>query len=170
MPCCAWTMLAKRGQLGSTRGRCAKHAHRAVEIGYHSAATQLAVLRGSPVENELVDMKRGEDEHLQTMDRLLLEHRARPSALLPLWNLAGYALGTCRSAGRPLQSEGTLLQLCCRCCGRSSRLLGCAMLQQRAASDDAAAYNHSSLQSIQELGRRCWVRKPPWPAPWRWRR
>jgi len=34
-----------------------------------------------------------EKEHLAAFNRLLPKHRARPSALLPLWNIAGFALG-----------------------------------------------------------------------------
>ena len=32
-------------------------------------------------------------EHLQTFDSLLVEHRVRPTALQPVWHLAGFALG-----------------------------------------------------------------------------
>jgi ubiquinone biosynthesis monooxygenase Coq7 len=34
-----------------------------------------------------------EKVHLATFDRLLPQYRARPTALLPLWHLAGFALG-----------------------------------------------------------------------------
>ena len=34
-----------------------------------------------------------EKEHLAAFKRLIPKHRARPSALLPIWNVAGYALG-----------------------------------------------------------------------------
>jgi len=34
-----------------------------------------------------------EKEHLAAFERLIPKHRARPTALLPLWNIAGYALG-----------------------------------------------------------------------------
>ena len=34
-----------------------------------------------------------EKEHLQTFKKLLPENQARPTALLPLWHIAGYALG-----------------------------------------------------------------------------
>ena len=36
-----------------------------------------------------------EKAHLDTFTSLMRERRVRPSALLPLWNIAGYALGTC---------------------------------------------------------------------------
>jgi ubiquinone biosynthesis monooxygenase Coq7 len=38
-------------------------------------------------------MQAGEEEHLATMERLLRERRVRPSALLPVWRAAGFALG-----------------------------------------------------------------------------
>jgi ubiquinone biosynthesis monooxygenase Coq7 len=34
-----------------------------------------------------------EKEHLAAFERLIPAHRARPSALLPFWNVAGFALG-----------------------------------------------------------------------------
>jgi len=34
-----------------------------------------------------------EKEHLAAFERLIPKHRARPTALLPIWNIAGYALG-----------------------------------------------------------------------------
>lgn len=38
-------------------------------------------------------MEEGEASHLKTFDALLAQHRVRPTALAPLWNVAGYALG-----------------------------------------------------------------------------
>ena len=34
-----------------------------------------------------------EKEHIETFEKLILNHRVRPTALLPVWNVAGYALG-----------------------------------------------------------------------------
>ena len=39
------------------------------------------------------EMYEQELEHLQTFDDLLVEHRVRPTALQPVWHLAGFALG-----------------------------------------------------------------------------
>jgi ubiquinone biosynthesis monooxygenase Coq7 len=39
-----------------------------------------------------------EKEHLATFNKLMVKHRARPTALLPLWNIAGFALGLCSNA------------------------------------------------------------------------
>ena len=38
-------------------------------------------------------MARGEREHRTTFDRILAQRRVRPTALSPLWNLAGFGLG-----------------------------------------------------------------------------
>ena len=38
-------------------------------------------------------MRDQEVEHLRALERLLPLHRARPTAFLPLWHVAGYALG-----------------------------------------------------------------------------
>ena len=34
-----------------------------------------------------------EKHHLATFNKLIPEHRSRPTLLLPLWSVAGYALG-----------------------------------------------------------------------------
>ena len=34
-----------------------------------------------------------EKHHRETFERLIVERRVRPTVLLPLWNIAGYALG-----------------------------------------------------------------------------
>lgn len=34
-----------------------------------------------------------EKEHLRLFSNLIVERRARPTALLPIWNVAGYVLG-----------------------------------------------------------------------------
>jgi len=38
-------------------------------------------------------MKQQEQEHLRDMEGLVTDRRVRPSALLPLWEAAGFALG-----------------------------------------------------------------------------
>jgi 3-demethoxyubiquinol 3-hydroxylase len=54
---------------------------------------QLAVLRGTRWEPLLRHMQAQEQAHLDTFSRLIAQRRVRPTALLPLWHLAGYALG-----------------------------------------------------------------------------
>ncbi|MEJ0024162.1 MAG: demethoxyubiquinone hydroxylase family protein [Alphaproteobacteria bacterium] len=41
----------------------------------------------------IADMEEGEKAHLETFDRLVRERRVRPTALAPLWHVAGFGLG-----------------------------------------------------------------------------
>ena len=54
---------------------------------------QLAVLKGPPAEAPIAGMAEAERAHLDTFDRLLAERGARPTALQPIWRIAGFALG-----------------------------------------------------------------------------
>ena len=54
---------------------------------------QLAVLGRSPVGRVIRGMAAKEREHLATFSKLLPERRVRPTALQPLWHVAGFALG-----------------------------------------------------------------------------
>jgi ubiquinone biosynthesis monooxygenase Coq7 len=59
---------------------------------------QLAALRWTGRANgeagrKIAHMARQEREHRKAFDRLLVERRVRPTALSPLWNVAGFALG-----------------------------------------------------------------------------
>lgn len=56
-------------------------------------AGQLAVLPEGPAEQAVRDMAAKEKEHLAEFDRLVAERRVRPTALQPLWHVAGFALG-----------------------------------------------------------------------------
>lgn len=56
-------------------------------------AGQLAILKGTPVEETLTEMAAQEAEHLQKFNRLIIEHQVRPTILQPLWHVGGYALG-----------------------------------------------------------------------------
>lgn len=56
-------------------------------------AGQLAVFRGTPVGSVIQHMADQEVKHLSAFDRLIVERRVRPTAMLPVWNAAGYALG-----------------------------------------------------------------------------
>ena len=57
-------------------------------------AGQLAVLRRNAPEAKLIArMAAQEERHLKRFDRLVAERRVRPTALQPLWNVAGFALG-----------------------------------------------------------------------------
>ena len=57
-------------------------------------AGQLAVLRRNSPASKLVSrMAAQEARHLERFDRLMAERRVRPTALQPIWNVAGFALG-----------------------------------------------------------------------------
>lgn len=57
-------------------------------------AGQLAVLRrNSPNSRLIQQMAAQEGRHLKRFDALIAERRIRPTALQPLWNVAGFALG-----------------------------------------------------------------------------
>ena len=65
-------------------------------------AGQLAVLRrNSPAAKLVSRMAAQEQRHLERFDRLMAERRVRPTALQPIWNVAGFALG----AATALMSE-----------------------------------------------------------------
>jgi len=54
---------------------------------------QLAVLGDKPAGAVIRRMAEQEQKHLQAFNRLLPEHHVRPTALSPLWHVAGFALG-----------------------------------------------------------------------------
>jgi len=54
---------------------------------------QLAVLGKSASCSVISEMAEQERRHLERFETLLREHRVRPTALSPLWHVAGYALG-----------------------------------------------------------------------------
>src|SRR3954451_11916277 len=57
-------------------------------------AGQLAILRRNAPEAKLIArMAAQEQRHLNRFNRLMAERRVRPTALQPLWNVAGFALG-----------------------------------------------------------------------------
>lgn len=62
---------------------------------------QLAVLRGTPSENLIREMQEHELEHLEYFEKEIPKRNARPTALLPLWHMLGFALG----AGTALLGE-----------------------------------------------------------------
>jgi len=59
---------------------------------------QLAVLGRGPRGDVLRHMKQQEQVHLDTFAGLVASRRVRPTALLPLWHVAGFALGALTAA------------------------------------------------------------------------
>ncbi len=54
---------------------------------------QLAVLGRGPKGDVLRHMQAQEQHHLETFEALIAQRRVRPTALLPIWHVAGFALG-----------------------------------------------------------------------------
>jgi 3-demethoxyubiquinol 3-hydroxylase len=61
-------------------------------------AGQLAVLRRSDKAPVLREMAAQERQHLDRFADLIVSRRVRPTAMLPLWHLAGFALGAVTAA------------------------------------------------------------------------
>ncbi len=59
---------------------------------------QIAVLGRGPKGDLLRHMQAQEQHHLDTFAGLVADRRVRPTALLPLWHVAGYALGAVTAA------------------------------------------------------------------------
>jgi ubiquinone biosynthesis monooxygenase Coq7 len=83
----------------------AKNVERMIRVdhaGEYGAARiyagQLAVLGRGAKGDMLRHMQAQEQRHLDTFDALIADRRVRPTALLPLWNLAGFALGAATAA------------------------------------------------------------------------
>ena len=56
---------------------------------------QIAVFgKNSKIGKTIQHMADQEKEHIETFQQLIVKNRVRPTVLLPVWNLAGYALGT----------------------------------------------------------------------------
>ncbi|XP_048408338.1 5-demethoxyubiquinone hydroxylase, mitochondrial [Stegostoma tigrinum] len=56
-------------------------------------AGQMAVLGRSPVGPIIQQMWDQEKEHLEKFNELIVDHRVRPTLLMPFWNVAGFVLG-----------------------------------------------------------------------------
>jgi ubiquinone biosynthesis monooxygenase Coq7 len=61
-------------------------------------AGQLAVLARSDKAELLRHMQAQEQHHLDTFSDLIVRRRVRPTALLPVWHVAGFALGAATAA------------------------------------------------------------------------
>ena len=55
---------------------------------------QIAIFgKNSKIGKTIQHMADQEQEHIDKFNELIIEHRVRPTALLPIWNIAGFALG-----------------------------------------------------------------------------
>lgn len=94
-----------RGALAARLAEILRVDH-AGELGaVHIYRGQRAVLGEAPgqarIAGQLAEMEAHEAEHLARFDRLLTERQVRPTAMAPIWRLAGFALG----AGTALMGE-----------------------------------------------------------------
>ena len=64
-------------------------------------AGQLRILGETDSARPIREMAETEARHLETFARLMVERRVRPTALMPLWTLAGFALGAATAALGP---------------------------------------------------------------------
>ena len=100
--------VAPRPGEGSLAARLAEilRVDHAGELGavaiYRGQRAVLGEARGqSRIAGQLAEMETQEAEHLARFDALIAERRVRPTALAPVWRLAGFALG----AGAALLGE-----------------------------------------------------------------
>jgi len=49
--------------------------------------------KNSKIGKTIQHMADQEQEHIETFEKLIIKHRVRPTALLPIWNVAGFILG-----------------------------------------------------------------------------
>lgn len=61
-------------------------------------AGQLAALGRREIATTLREMQEQEQQHLERFTKLIFQRRVRPTALLPLWHVAGFALGAATAA------------------------------------------------------------------------
>lgn len=74
-----------------------KQAIRVNHAGEYGAkriyAGQMAVLKNDPCYEELKHMAEQEQEHLSYFENEIKQRRVRPTALLPVWHVLGFAVG-----------------------------------------------------------------------------
>jgi ubiquinone biosynthesis monooxygenase Coq7 len=78
---------------GEERARMLRVNHAGEYGARRIYAGQLAVLKGRQGEDIIRHMAEQEDAHFEAFDSMLRERRVRPTALMPLWHAAGFALG-----------------------------------------------------------------------------
>ena len=65
-------------------------------------AGQLAVMGDrTPAARSIAHMAEQEERHLSAFDKMMVERGVRPTALYPIWNVAGFALGAVSAAIGP---------------------------------------------------------------------
>ena len=93
------TGVARRSEPANARCESMIRVDHAGEYGAARIyAGQLAVLGRSGSADTLQQMQAQEQEHLDGFAELVVRRRVRPTALLPFWHLAGFALGAVTAA------------------------------------------------------------------------
>jgi len=111
---CIETMALKKRKTSKKNSSSSKTTHREVleeiirvdHAGEYGATKiydgQIAIFgKSSKLGKTIQHMADQEQEHIEKFNELLIEKRVRPTALLPVWNIAGFALG----AGTALMGE-----------------------------------------------------------------
>jgi ubiquinone biosynthesis monooxygenase Coq7 len=101
---------------------------------------QLAVLGDSDAAPVLKDMLAQEEDHLAHFNALVAERGVRPTALEPLWNVAGFALG---AATALLGREAAMA-----CTVAVEDVIGAHYAEQAAALGDDEAELRSTIESF----------------------
>lgn len=96
-------------------------------------AGQLAVLKNHPSAPTIRHMAEQETVHLAKFDAFMKQRGARPTALMPLWNVLGYAMG----AGTALLGERAAM--------------ACTVAVERVIAEHYAEQNEALPDSEQEL-------------------
>lgn len=93
IPCRRMTQMARQKRSRELVDKIIRVDH-AGELGADRIYQgQLAVLGNTSVGPVIKEMWEDEKIHLETFNKLIVQHRARPTVLLPIWNVAGFALG-----------------------------------------------------------------------------
>ena len=100
------TMVLKKKKISKINSSSGNTTHREIleeiirvdHAGEYGATKiydgQIAIFgKNSKLGKTIQHMADQEQEHIDKFNELILEHRVRPTALLPLWNVAGFALG-----------------------------------------------------------------------------
>ena len=60
---------------------------------YQAQANVFGMLGDAKTKQMMLEMWESEKKHLKVAEKLLAQHRTRPSVFLPIWSLAGTVLG-----------------------------------------------------------------------------
>lgn len=105
-------------------------------------AGQLAVLKHHDCGPMIQHMADQETEHLQRFEQLMKERGARPTLLMPLWHVLGYAMG----AGTALMGEKAAMA----CTVAVERVIAEHYAEQEAALPESEAHLKATVRQFRE--------------------